>query len=65
MVGRLVWNVFVVAVLVGAGVLAACGGKKEPLVPDGPDMTLPEAGVDDPAASASGAPVTAPTAPAK
>ncbi len=61
---RLVRNLVVVAVLVGAGVLAACGGKKEPMVPDGPDMTLPEAGADDPAASASGAPAT-PPAPAK
>lgn len=39
---------------------AACGGKKEPMVPDGPEMNVPEGGVDDPAPSASAAPSAAP-----
>jgi hypothetical protein len=58
-------TLILVALVMAAAVAAACGGKKEPLLPDGPDMTLPEGGADDPAASASAAPAAAPTAPAK
>ena len=56
-----------VALLGWVAVVSACGGKKEPMVPDGPEMNVPEAGIDDPAASAapSTTAATPPTAPAK
>ena len=44
------------ATLLGA---VACGESKPPLVPDGPEMNLPDAG-DLPATSASAAPGAAP-----
>lgn len=60
-------KVVLVVLLVGVAVVSACGGKKEPMVPDGPEMNVPEAGIDDPAASAtpSATPATAPAPPAK
>lgn len=54
-----------VATILGLALLGAvaCGESKPPLVPDGPEMNLPDAG-DLPATSASAAPGTAP-APSK
>ncbi|CAN5129497.1 hypothetical protein BH09MYX1_BH09MYX1_50430 [soil metagenome] len=59
-------KVWIVGLLLVTAVAVACGGNKAPLVPDGPEMNVPEAGVDDPASSASASPsVTPPAAPAK
>ncbi len=56
-----------VGLIVWGSVVGACGGKKEPMVPDGPEMNVPDAGLDDPAASAtpSAAPATPPAPTAK
>ena len=51
-----------VAAILGIVLLCAAGcgdNKPPPLVPDGPEMNLPDAG-DPPATSASGAPSAAP-----
>ena len=65
--GAVVRKLVLVGLLVGGAVVSACGGPKEPMVPDGPEMNVPEAGIDDPAASAtpSATPATPPTPPAK
>jgi hypothetical protein len=58
-------NAMKVAAILGIVLLSAvaCGESKPPLVPDGPEMNMPDAG-DLPPTSASAAPSAAP-APSK